>query len=1119
MQRTPKFPGLVSTADGSNAVVWVESHISQAACVCPITPATAMGDAFARKAAGGERNLWEEPLVYLEAESQQSAASACEGFALSGGRVTSFTSGQGLVHMKTALHVMAGKRLPVVFHVGTRALTSQALNVHAGHDDVMGVANAGWGMLFARNAQEAADLALIARRAAELSETPFLVAQDGFLTTHTLESVRLPEPPMMKLFVGTPNKRLRTLFNPRIPLVSGPVQQPDAYMKGRVAQRFFYERVRPALATAMDDYFEFTGRHYSLIHQYRMEDAEYAVVGIGSLMDTAEVAVDWLREQGTRAGAVSITAFRPFPEEELIAAIGQCRAIAVVERTDVPLAEANPLTLELKAALASAQMGEEVRLFRIPEVYSGVAGLGGSPVRPGHLVAAIQNMQTNGRRFFVLGINHPEALGPVADTELQAAGTFAVRGFAKTGARAVAAHNLLGSVIPQLFGLQVQAFTRYNSERQRMPASFSVTFAEHAVRMHAEPALVDMVAIERTEGLEDPRTLDGLRPCGMVYLETALPAERVWESLPVHSRRVIQERNISLWITHEGLAGIPLLGVLLRLAPFAERAGWHEPQLFSRLEIQLTRALGVIDGRRPEDVLASARAAYGAVMPITVPPETHTVPVPPRRRPAQIPDPPTDDELIPTGFCDHVVESYLRGRESRLEADVFAARGLMPQGTGWYRSFRHLSAEVPRFLPEACDGCMECVNLCPDAAILARVVERKELEGVDAALCDSFAETGKFYQSFVDRGQVGGLFGLAIDLDRCKGCGLCVVVCADKALEMVGKSSVDLDSYDRLRDLFAQLPDTPARFLSDRSLGDLMLSSFAHIHVGGGSSCVGCGETALVRLVLAATGFVYGAGKIGLVAASGCTNVFGATYPFNPYVVPWTSSLLDNAPSEAMGIRMRWNQEGHADRRLWLMGGDEVLLDVGFHSFSRLLASGLDVNALLIDTRVHRPAGHDPGPSAAALALAHPGVFLAQTTSAHLNHFYRSVMAANEFPGPAVVICYGSCMADHGIPQDQAVTRSRLAVDSRMFPLFTYDPRRGDSIRDRFNLQGNPAMDEDWYRDPLAGDPVDFVSFARTEGRFAGNFDSVGHPDDQLLRLQKHYLENWRQLQELAGVR
>src|SRR5919109_2840361 len=254
------FPGIPTTSDGAGMVTWVETHITQGACAYPITSSTTMGGGYQAEVANGKKNLWGEELAFIEPESEHSAASTCEGFAVSGGRVTNFTSGQGLVLMKEVLYTISGKRLPVVMNIGARALTSQGLNVHAGHDDMMSVADCGWGMIFGRNAQEAGDLCLICRRAAEASKTPFFNVQDGFLTTHTVETVRLPEPQFMKEFVGDPKEKLTNLMDPANPLMSGVVQNQDSYMKGKIAQRWYYDQVAPALTEAFAEFAEKTGR-------------------------------------------------------------------------------------------------------------------------------------------------------------------------------------------------------------------------------------------------------------------------------------------------------------------------------------------------------------------------------------------------------------------------------------------------------------------------------------------------------------------------------------------------------------------------------------------------------------------------------------------------------------------------------------------------------------------------------------------------------------------------------------------------------------------------------------------------------------------------------------------
>src|SRR2546423_1598767 len=302
-----EYPGIPTTCDGAEAVVHVEIHVAQAAGAYPITSSTTMGGGFNAAVMNGGEKLWGDPLMFFETEREHSAAPVCEGFAVAGGRVTNFTSGQGLVLMKEVLYTISGKRLPVLMNIGARALTSQGLNVHAGHDDVMSVADCGWGMLFARNAQEAGDFCLICRRAAEASQTPFFNVQDGFLTTHTVETVRLIEPEFMKEYIGDPKEKLINLMDTANPMMSGVVQNQDSYMKGKIAQRWYYDRIPGALEEAFDEFGKKTGRKYGNVESYRCEDADYILVGMGCYMETAKVTVDYLREKkNIKAGCLTV---------------------------------------------------------------------------------------------------------------------------------------------------------------------------------------------------------------------------------------------------------------------------------------------------------------------------------------------------------------------------------------------------------------------------------------------------------------------------------------------------------------------------------------------------------------------------------------------------------------------------------------------------------------------------------------------------------------------------------------------------------------------------------------------------------------------------------------------
>lgn len=1122
--RAPKFPGIRTTGDGSDAVVWVESHLCQAAFAHATPPSDRMLERFSRAVSRGGRNLWGEVIQIAPAECGHSAASACEGFALAGGRVTTFTSGQELVSMNEILRSSAGKRLPMVAHIAARSLASHAITIQSGHDDILSVVDCGWSVLFARNAQEAADLAVIARRASELSETPFLNVQDGFVTSHTLESLRMPEPELMKLFVGAPSRRLRNLFNPQQPLVSGPLENQDSYMKGRIAQRFFCDRVRPSLETAMADYWELTGRRYGAVRPYRIEDAEYVVVGLGSLMEAAEAAVDIMRSRGVRAGAVSITCLRPFPQPELVNALARCRSVAVIERTDTPLAESNPLTVELKAALASAQMGDDARLLRIPEVYSGSAGLGGRPVTPANIVAAFDNIVSFGRRRFVLGIKHPDALSTPPEVESRPQGTFSLRIHSLAGFGSVATGRLLASVAADVFHVETVASARHGAEERGLPTTTLVAFAPKRFELHSATVTLDMVTVHNTSAflLTDP--LAGLRPGGTLLLHTSFPPEDVWASLPLPVRRTLRERHIDLFIIDstriareisrepdllQRMQGIAMLGAFLRVSPLrTEDVGSEE--LFASVGRSLNRTFEHAGSAVIEQDMRIARQAFEQVR-LVVPPEqiSDYEGAPPPRRSRGNMAPFEDPELVPPGFCDHVLRNYVQGRDSVIEADLYAARGLMPAGTAGHRSFRTLSADIPRFNSVNCTGCMECVNLCPDSAIMARVVEPEMVEHAPDEMHQQFSFTQKYYESFLKRGEVGGLFGLYIDADRCKGCGECVKVCGPReAMTMAAKAEVNLTLYDRAREFFEALPDTPARFFHEKSLGDMLLAARSQLYTGGAGSCMGCGESTAIRLMLAGTGFFYGGDQIGVVAATGCHTAAGSTYPFNPYLVSWANALKGNAPADAMGIRLKWNQEGFQKRRLWVVGAEDALLGAGLNSLAALLDSGLDIKVLVLDKGTLGPAG-DTG----ARLLMQQNAFIAQTTAAHINHFYKAVMDANDFPGPAVVVCYSACTTDHGIADDSAAAQARLAVDSRAFPLFSYNPANGERLRERLDLRGNPATRDDWYRDPKTFEATDFSTFARSERRFSDL------PAEEIARIQKLCLLNWRRLQELAGLR
>jgi pyruvate/2-oxoacid:ferredoxin oxidoreductase beta subunit/ferredoxin len=518
-------------------------------------------------------------------------------------------------------------------------------------------------------------------------------------------------------------------------------------------------------------------------------------------------------------------------------------------------------------------------------------------------------------------------------------------------------------------------------------------------------------------------------------------------------------------------------------------------------------------------------------------------------------------------FGRSVVPAYRRGiADLELPADAGLARSIIPPGTAATRDFSKLAPRIPDFLLDKCVGCMACVAACPDTAIIARVLPEPEVETritefaadqPDPSLAATtarahFAPTTKYGDVPARRGHERGSFGIFVDPVHCKGCAECVEVCAalgHDALVMIDKVAAEpsgestLDRYSRDMRLFRALPPTPEVYRNDKALADLLLGEHAIGYLGGAGSCAGCGEATAIRQMVAATRQVHGPESMGIVAATGCNTVFGSTYPFNPYLVPWTNSLFENAPAVAMGVRQRWDQAGHPDRRLWVIGGDGAMFDIGFGALSRMVASGMDIKVLVLDTQVYSNTGGqastasyggqvtklsafgkalhgrtEPRKELGRILIAHGEAYVAQSTPAHLNHFLRTIMEANAFPGPAVVIAYTPCQPEHGIADDASARQSKLAVESRAFPLYTYDPRRGPTLAERLSLQGNPALKDDWASAP-DGTPIDFLAFARTEGRFAPHFAADGSATPEILATQADRLAGWRTLQELAGVR
>lgn len=506
-----------------------------------------------------------------------------------------------------------------------------------------------------------------------------------------------------------------------------------------------------------------------------------------------------------------------------------------------------------------------------------------------------------------------------------------------------------------------------------------------------------------------------------------------------------------------------------------------------------------------------------------------------------------------TDFNERIVRGYEEGYgEKYLPADLSVARSLIPAGTASLRDFSYIAPEIPKYKPENCTGCMDCVTECPDTAILGKVLSEAEWEEKLKAVPEAdrgmfkaqWSKTKKYYDGGAKKNAgVGGMFNIIIDPSKCKGCAECVTVCDDDALKMVAKTDDEMLNIRKSHRYFKNMGPSNEKYISGNLLIDMMLKEQTHIYTGGAGSCAGCGEGTALRMMCAAVGSKYG-DQWGIVAATGCNTVYTSTYPYNPYLVPWTNSLFENAPTYAIGVRMRWDQMGWGNKPLWVVGGDGAMYDIGFQALSRMFLSGMNIKVLVLDTQVYSNTGGQASTASytgqntkmsvhgkavfgkqerrkeiAQIAMMHPHVYVAQTTAAHVNHFYKAVLGAMEYDGPAIVACYTTCQPEHGVADNMAGEQARLAVDTRAFPILIHDPRAGDTLKKRLSLMGNPNMKGDWFVNPKTNEEVTFIDFARSEGRFAKHFDKDGNPSEVLLAAKQDRLENWHLLQELAGLR
>jgi pyruvate-ferredoxin/flavodoxin oxidoreductase len=785
-----------------------ERESSDAAGAYPITPSTQMGEYWAEEAAKGHLNISDRPLIFIEPEGEHAAAAVTAGLSMTGLRSTNFSSGQGIAYMHESLYAAVGKRLTYVLNIGARAITKSTLNVHAGHDDYHAIDDTGFFQLFAKKAQHVADLNIIAHKIAELALNPGVVAQDGFLTTHLIESLLLPERDLIMEYLGRPDdiidtptpaqriiygdkrRRIPELWDVDNPMMAGIVQNQDSYMQSVAAQRpFFFDHIKELTDQAFEEYYQLTGRKYGRIMTYKAEDADYLILGQGSVVSSAEAVVDYLRKtRGIKVGVVDLVMFRPFPADLLGHILKGRKGVTILERLDQPLAEDAPIMRETRAVITKCLENGNYKKDKpypelasyspsdMPPLYSGSFGMGSRDLQPEGIIGAVENMLPDGKhkKQFYLSIDfirenafspkqrvHQESIQDAypfikdlaihgsENPNLMPKGAITVRFHSIGGWGAITTGKNLAMTLFDLLGYDIKANPKYGSEKKGQPTTYYLAAAPEPIKINCEYFFVDVVLSPDPNVFKHTNALAGLKNGGTFIIQSEKKtADEVWADIPKHYQKIIIENEIRIFyvdgfkIAREEatdpelqlrMQGIAFQGAFFAASPLMEKAGLNDEALLKAIEEQLQHKFGSKGQRVVDDNMRVVKRGFDEVYEIknkvlgaqTEKSNGHATPP----IPSMLKDSPVSASKLSDihRFWEQTGYFYQTGQGNDNLTDPFIGLSVMPAASSLFRDMTGIRFEHPEWIANNCTACGNCYTVCPDTAIPGLVSELSDV--------------------------------------------------------------------------------------------------------------------------------------------------------------------------------------------------------------------------------------------------------------------------------------------------------------------------------------------------------------------------------------------------------